>query len=277
MKRLSRMTVISAIGALLLGFGACSSSDEGQQEEVVSVDDQQQQQEQYQDSDSIDAALAETLASVDQEADQTADELYGEGEDVLANELESTTEELETVSDEPETSEEAFSVVEDAPVETDVASDYSEPVPQASETTNFSSEGTFQYTVKKGDWLCKILKNVYGSDNGWRQVAQANGLQNPDLIFPGQKLTLELTNEQSKSFADAYAQADFSDVQQTENGSYELEVAPGDSLSKIAQKVFGDYSAWEKIYNSNQGQISNPNMIFVGQKLVIPAGEAVAH
>lgn len=46
-------------------------------------------------------------------------------------------------------------------------------------------------------------------------------------------------------------------------------VKPGDSLSKIgaAHKV-----SWQKIYEKNRGVIgSNPNLIFPGQKLVIPA------
>lgn len=48
-------------------------------------------------------------------------------------------------------------------------------------------------------------------------------------------------------------------------------VLPGDSLSKIAQKVYADSSQWKKIYNANTGVIgSNPNLIKVGQKLTIP-------
>jgi len=48
-------------------------------------------------------------------------------------------------------------------------------------------------------------------------------------------------------------------------------VAPGDSLSLIAQKVYGNTSLWHKIYQANQAAIGpNPNLIKPGQKLIIP-------
>jgi hypothetical protein len=48
-------------------------------------------------------------------------------------------------------------------------------------------------------------------------------------------------------------------------------VAPGDSLSKLAQKYYGDMMQWPKIYAANQAVIGpNPNLIKPGQKLVIP-------
>jgi hypothetical protein len=48
-------------------------------------------------------------------------------------------------------------------------------------------------------------------------------------------------------------------------------VLPGDSLSKIAQKFYGNPSLWSKIYQANKGLIGpNPNLIYPGQKLTIP-------
>ncbi|MFM0277691.1 LysM peptidoglycan-binding domain-containing protein [Paraburkholderia sediminicola] len=48
-------------------------------------------------------------------------------------------------------------------------------------------------------------------------------------------------------------------------------VMPGDTLSKIAQKVYGDPSRWQLIYQANKALIgSNPNLIRPGQKLTIP-------
>ena len=48
-------------------------------------------------------------------------------------------------------------------------------------------------------------------------------------------------------------------------------VQPGDYLGKIAAKIYGDGSKWIDIYKANPGTISNPNEIWVGQILVIPA------
>ena len=52
--------------------------------------------------------------------------------------------------------------------------------------------------------------------------------------------------------------------------SSEYTVVRGDSLWKIASKVYGSGSLWGKIFRANP-QIKNPSMIYVGQKLFIPA------
>jgi len=48
------------------------------------------------------------------------------------------------------------------------------------------------YTVKSGDSLSKIAKHVYGDANKWHAIFDANRdkIKNPDLIQPGQVLTL---------------------------------------------------------------------------------------
>jgi nucleoid-associated protein YgaU len=47
-------------------------------------------------------------------------------------------------------------------------------------------------------------------------------------------------------------------------------IEAGDTLAKIAQKVYGDASRWKEIFEANQDAIQNPDMIEVGQKLKIP-------
>ena len=48
------------------------------------------------------------------------------------------------------------------------------------------------YTVKKGDSLSKIAKQVYGDAGKWKEIHMANSdkISNPDLIYPGQELTI---------------------------------------------------------------------------------------
>jgi nucleoid-associated protein YgaU len=48
------------------------------------------------------------------------------------------------------------------------------------------------YTVKKGDYLSKISKEVYGNANKYNVIFEANKpmLKNPDLIYPGQVLII---------------------------------------------------------------------------------------
>ena len=47
-------------------------------------------------------------------------------------------------------------------------------------------------------------------------------------------------------------------------------VEPGDNLSKIARKFYGDSNAWKRIYEENRDQIKNPDLIQPGWKLRIP-------
>jgi nucleoid-associated protein YgaU len=81
-------------------------------------------------------------------------------------------------------------------------------------------------------------------------------------------------------------QADFSDVQ---SGSSSTAPAPGqggptgavtpmstyvvvkgDSLSKIAQRAYGDGKKWRKIFEANKDVIKDPDLIYPGQSLRIP-------
>jgi nucleoid-associated protein YgaU len=47
-------------------------------------------------------------------------------------------------------------------------------------------------------------------------------------------------------------------------------VQSGDSLSAIAQRLYGDANAYTRIFEANRDKISDPNLIHPGQELVIP-------
>jgi nucleoid-associated protein YgaU len=73
---------------------------------------------------------------------------------------------------------------------------------------------------------------------------------------------------------------DFSDVQSGASSTAPAaevvetyEVKSGDSLSKIAKRVYGNASAWKKIFEANQDVLKDPDKIFPGQKLKIPAAD----
>jgi LysM repeat protein len=48
-------------------------------------------------------------------------------------------------------------------------------------------------------------------------------------------------------------------------------VQKGDTLSKIAQRAYGNSDAYTKIFSANPEVLNNPNHIFVGQRLRIPS------
>ena len=70
--------------------------------------------------------------------------------------------------------------------------------------------------------------------------------------------------------------ADFSDVQSGSSSTAPADqgksytVQSGDSLSKIAKRVYGDANKWHTIFDANLDKISNPDLIHPGQVLTLP-------
>ena len=62
----------------------------------------------------------------------------------------------------------------------EIAVDSSLPAPAAAQS----------YTVQPGDTLSKISKSFYGSASNYMKIAEANNIENPDLIQVGQKLVI---------------------------------------------------------------------------------------
>jgi nucleoid-associated protein YgaU len=52
------------------------------------------------------------------------------------------------------------------------------------------------------------------------------------------------------------------------------DVVSGDTLSKIAKEAYGDAMKYPVIFEANKPMLSDPDKIYVGQKLVIPVLEA---
>lgn len=47
-------------------------------------------------------------------------------------------------------------------------------------------------------------------------------------------------------------------------------VRAGDTLSGIAQRLYGHASAWRTLYAANRSKIRNPSLIYIGQVLTVP-------
>ena len=54
------------------------------------------------------------------------------------------------------------------------------------------AEASLVYTVKPSDKLIRMSSEVLLNPQGWNEIAKYNGLKNPDVIFPGQKLNIPL-------------------------------------------------------------------------------------
>ena len=80
----------------------------------------------------------------------------------------------------------------------------------------------------------------------------------------------------SSSTVPAPASPDFSNVQAGSSttapaAAQSYTVIGGDTLSKIAKKYYGNANHWHQIFDAHRDQISNPDLIQIGQVLKIPA------
>jgi LysM repeat protein len=60
----------------------------------------------------------------------------------------------------------------------------------AAETEHEPEPAARTYTVESGDTLWAISERFYGDGSKYQIIADASGISNPDLIFPGQVLTI---------------------------------------------------------------------------------------
>lgn len=108
-------------------------------------------------------------------------------------------------------------------------------------TAPVQSNNSSYYTVRYGDTLGGI---AYRYGTTWQNLQRLNGLSNPNLIYVGQKLTINVQNRPTNS--KAYV------------------VKYGDTLSEIAYR----YGVNVYTLACNNG-ISNINWIYPGQRLTI--------
>jgi nucleoid-associated protein YgaU len=90
---------------------------------------------------------------------------------------------------------------------------------------------------------------------------------------PGIFESREVVREQAEHMAPG-DKADFSglsSIGSTVDRTGIYTVVAGDSLSTIAQRVYGDASAWERILAANRDQLTEPDKLAPGQMLKIPA------
>jgi nucleoid-associated protein YgaU len=73
-----------------------------------------------------------------------------------------------------------------------VRSGSSTSAPDTGRQRDIRQQSATKYTVRQGDTLSAIAKREYGDAGAWRRIYEANRdqIDNPDLIHPGQELTI---------------------------------------------------------------------------------------
>ena len=135
-------------------------------------------------------------------------------------------------------------------------------VSQTEKDSQIVKQKTITYMVAAGDTLSKIALKMYGDRKFWRKIYADNKdvLKNPNRIYVGQRLTLyfDLDETQNQSDADATVKTN----------TYVIK--PGDTLWKIATKLYNKGYYWKNIYEANRKTIKSPERIRVGQMIELP-------
>ncbi|NEO57284.1 MAG: LysM peptidoglycan-binding domain-containing protein [Okeania sp. SIO3B5] len=119
------------------------------------------------------------------------------------------------------------------------------------------------YTIQPGDSLSQIALNTTGDANRFWEIANYNGISNPNLIYVGQEILVPSNNSTVTNV----------EVATGNNDNWETyTVQPGDSLWAIAQRTIGDGNRYWDIADYND--IDNPSAIYVGQQILVPSNNS---
>lgn len=115
-------------------------------------------------------------------------------------------------------------------------------------TAEHAEDKATYYTVRSGDTLSGIAQRF---NTTYQAIAEKNGISNPNLIYPGQRLLI------SGKYASSSGAS----------GSGTYTVRSGDCLSTIGSRLG---VSWRSIAAANG--IGSPYWIYPGQKITIPGG-----
>ena len=109
-----------------------------------------------------------------------------------------------------------------------------------------------------GNYYVKDVTRQISSSDGYTHSAT---LIRPDFKSLKVKTSSSTSNKETKPVSSSYS---------SETTIRTYTVKQGDNLWTIAKQYYGDGSLYTKIYDANTGIIANPDLIYVGQVLVIP-------
>jgi nucleoid-associated protein YgaU len=149
-------------------------------------------------------------------------------------------------------------------------------------TSSPASGGTPRtHVIQKGETFASISRTVYGDGKYYLQILRANPGLEPSALKPGTRINLpelasagesRTSNRSSHSAGQAGANGVASIDHKTQ-----YKVESGDSLYKIAEKLYGDANKVDAIYDANKQAIGpDPRKLKLGMILKLPEQPTVA-
>jgi tetratricopeptide (TPR) repeat protein len=122
------------------------------------------------------------------------------------------------------------------------------------------------HIIRPGESLAKLAKQYYGDYKKYTIIAEYNGLEDAAQISVGQKIMIpEIVGE---------APEDSEKVEPGQERKFIIHaLMPGESLSKLAQKYYGDYKRFDIIAEYND--MEDATRVKIGQEIKIPVIEGL--
>jgi nucleoid-associated protein YgaU len=117
-------------------------------------------------------------------------------------------------------------------------------------------------TVQKNDSLWKIAQRVYKDGYKWTEIAKANNLKNPGLIYVGQSLALPEIEETK-------TETNLGEEKIVSSEATNYVVVAGDNLWNIAVSFYNDGYKWTRIWQDNKDKLNSPDLLEIGMVLSI--------
>jgi len=144
-------------------------------------------------------------------------------------------------------------------------------VAAAPSTTDNATSATpgSSYKVQPGDTFSKIAAKTFGDKRMADAIMKANPGIEPTRLRAGQTITLP-AKEEVATIRGSVKPA-ITHATGAIDSTREYRVAPGDTLNKIAVKLYGRRAMWEAIYDANKSLIGeDPAKLKVGEVLKLP-------
>jgi len=120
------------------------------------------------------------------------------------------------------------------------------------------------HTIAPGETIWSIAEALWGDRNLGGVIARANPLTDPKRLTPGAQL---LIPRDPRNVQGAPAGAE---PPPPEPQIVQYVVASGDTLSEIAQRMYGRSSLWTRIRDANPDVIGADGQVRVGSTIIIP-------
>lgn len=145
-----------------------------------------------------------------------------------------------------------------------------------SPTAPAPATGSRTHKVQFGETLSSIASEHYGNAGYYTRIAAANPGINPNRLRPGTVLTIPDLKAAAPAAATSSFSIEVAGADHPASGNT-YTVRSGDSLQKIASRLYGSTDKWQKIYDLNRAAIgSDPHRLKAGTILKLPDAPASA-